>query len=75
MVSTHRQAPRRGLAAAGVVVPDVVVPDGGDHPADDLLDAAAVALAALDVARGRAPSYPPDPTQVDAGGRRIRIYG
>jgi predicted RNase H-like nuclease len=66
-------ARRRLLAAAGIELPDALA--GGEAPPDDVLDAAAVALAAWDVLHGRSPSYPADPTQRDADGRGICIRG
>jgi predicted RNase H-like nuclease len=62
------------LAAAGVTLPDLL-PDAGDAPVDDVLDAAAVALAAFDVLHDRSPRYPDAPTQRDAGGRLVCIRG
>lgn len=67
-------ARRAALAAAGVHLPDAL-PDGGDAPADDVLDAAAVALCAWDCLHGRSPSYPASPSQRDAHGRLICIRG
>ena len=49
---------RRLLAAHGLAVPDELGPLGEVSPADDILDAAAVAWTALRVARGQAFSLP-----------------
>lgn len=62
---------RRLLAEHGIVVPDEL-PAVGVVPADDLLDAAAVAWSARRIARGEASSLP-DPPERHAG-RAVAIW-
>lgn len=61
---------RRLLAGAGIAIPDSL--PAGAAPADDLLDAAAVAWTAARVARGEARALPSNPPVVD--GRRVAIW-
>lgn len=71
--SWNGQTRRRALlAGAGVVVPDDVGPAGA-VPADDLLDAAAVAWCARRIARSEAVPLPDAPVY-DATGRRMAIW-
>jgi predicted RNase H-like nuclease len=63
---------RRGLlAAAGIVVPDVIPAIAG-AVADDLVDAAAVAWSARRIAAGTARTFPDPPEGVD--GRAVAIW-
>ena len=70
--SWNGQALRRGLLAAeGIVLPDEL-PGIGGVPADDLLDAAAVAWSARRIAMGIASTLP-DPPERHAG-RAVAIW-
>jgi predicted RNase H-like nuclease len=60
------------LARAGIRLPDDLGA-AGVVPADDLLDAAAVAWTAARIARGQAVSFP-DPPQPDDAGHPIAIW-
>jgi predicted RNase H-like nuclease len=67
------QMTRRALlGAAGIDLPDVLA-GAGTVPADDILDAAAVAWTASRIARGRASSLP-SPPQFGEGGLPIAIW-
>jgi predicted RNase H-like nuclease len=67
------QMTRRGLlGGAGIHLPDDLAEDG-TVPADDILDAAAVAWTATRIASGRAASLP-SPPQPDDAGRPIAIW-
>jgi predicted RNase H-like nuclease len=67
-----QQVRRRLLADAGVVVPDDLGP-AGVAPADDVLDAAAVAHAAYRITRSVAVALP-EVAEYDGSGRRIAIW-
>jgi predicted RNase H-like nuclease len=68
------QALRRSLlAGAGVVLADDL-PELGNVPANDVLDAAAVAWGAHRIAHGGALSVPDPPDQHDHRGRPIVIW-
>jgi predicted RNase H-like nuclease len=62
---------RRLLAVAGLDVPDVLEADPGSAPADDVLDAVAMAWTAQRVARGVAGTLPDPPEPI--GGRQVAI--
>jgi predicted RNase H-like nuclease len=67
------QMTRRGLlGGAGIHLPDDLA-EAGAVPADDILDAAAVAWTAARIASGRAASLP-SPPQPDDTGRPIAIW-
>ena len=68
-----QRARLRVLAAAGIEVPEGLGPDVARVPADDVLDAAAVAWSADRVARGVAQCMP-DPPQRNERGQRIAIW-
>ena len=63
---------RAVLARAGIRLPDDL-PGAGMVPADDILDAAAVAWSAARIARGQAVSFP-SPPQPDDAGHPIAIW-
>jgi predicted RNase H-like nuclease len=65
-------ARRAALARAGITLPDDLGPAGA-VPADDILDAAAVAWTAARIAAGAADSFP-DPPQPDDAGHPIAIW-
>jgi predicted RNase H-like nuclease len=60
------------LARAGISLPDDLAA-AGTVPADDILDAAAVAWTAARIARGQAASFP-DPPQPDDARHPIAIW-
>jgi predicted RNase H-like nuclease len=68
-----QMARRALLAAAGVLVPDEL-PEAGAVPADDVLDAAAVAWCAHRIATGEASHVPDPPDEHDDRGRPIVIW-
>jgi predicted RNase H-like nuclease len=71
--SWNGQMTRRAvLARAGIRLPDDLA-GAGIVPADDILDAAAVAWTAARIARGQAASFS-DPPQPDDAGRPIAIW-
>jgi predicted RNase H-like nuclease len=63
---------RAALARAGIILPDDLGPAGA-VPADDILDAAAVAWTAARIAGGTAGSFP-DPPQPDDAGHPIAVW-
>jgi predicted RNase H-like nuclease len=63
---------RRLLTGAGIVIPNDLGPAGA-APADDILDAAAVAWTAARIARGKA-AFLPESEQLDDRGQPIRIW-
>jgi predicted RNase H-like nuclease len=63
---------RAVLARAGIRLPDDLA-EAGIVPADDILDAAAVAWTAARIARGQAASFP-SPPQPDDSGHPIAIW-
>jgi predicted RNase H-like nuclease len=65
-------ARRARLARAGIALPDDLGP-AGIVPADDILDAAAVAWTAARIAAGTAVSFP-DPPQPDDTGHPIAVW-
>ncbi len=65
----------RLLKESGVTLPERISSDGGGVPIDDLLDAAAGALAVHHHLDGHARRYPGTPTQHDASGRLIYMIG
>ncbi|HEU5416826.1 MAG TPA: DUF429 domain-containing protein [Streptosporangiaceae bacterium] len=67
-----QHARRRLLTGAGIVIPADLGP-AGSAPADDILDAAAVAWTAARIARGEA-TFVPEPEQLDDRGQPIRIW-
>ncbi|MGV0874269.1 DUF429 domain-containing protein [Mycolicibacterium sp. XJ879] len=68
-----QRARLRVLAQAGVVVPEDLGAEVGQVPADDVLDAAAVAWSADRIARGEAVCVP-DPPQRNEHGQLIAIW-
>jgi predicted RNase H-like nuclease len=68
-----QMARRRLLATAGVTLPDEL-PEAGKVPADDVLDAAAVAWCAYQVAIGSSRHLPDPADQRDHRGRPIVIH-
>lgn len=63
---------RRLLAEAGLEIPDVLGDDVGRAPADDVLDAAAMAWSAGRAAAGAAATLPDPPEEI--AGRRVAIW-
>jgi predicted RNase H-like nuclease len=69
-----QHARRHALASAGVHLSDEL-PRAGGVPADDVLDAAAVAWCAYQIAHGNIRRVPEPPDQSDMRGRVIAIHG
>jgi predicted RNase H-like nuclease len=69
-----QHARRHALVAAGVELPDEL-PGAGGVPVDDVLDAAAVAWCAYQIAHGNIHRVPEPPDQSDMHGRAIAIHG
>jgi predicted RNase H-like nuclease len=68
-----QRARLRVLVAAGIDVPEDLGADVARVPADDVLDAAAVAWSAVRIHAGRA-SCVPDPPQYNERGQRMAIW-